>query len=75
MFEKHVNRIIFNDMPRQIDPEKPLFTIGAVADILGIKPRMLRFYEERGLIELHALMEIADCIHFGISMCSPMFNT
>ena len=38
-------------MPRKIDPDKPLFTIGAVADILGIKPRMLRFYEERGLVE------------------------
>jgi len=37
-------------MPRQIDPEKALFTIGAVADILGIKPRMLRVYEDRGLI-------------------------
>ena len=37
-------------MPRQIDPNKPLFTISSVAEILGIKPRMLRLYEERGLI-------------------------
>lgn len=37
-------------MPRQIDPDKPLFTITAVGEILGIKPRMLRTYEERGLI-------------------------
>lgn len=37
-------------MPRRIDPDKPLFTIGAVADILDIKPRMLRLFEERGLI-------------------------
>ncbi|MBD3315363.1 MAG: MerR family transcriptional regulator [Chitinivibrionales bacterium] len=37
-------------MPRQIDPNKPLFTIAAVGEILGIKPRMLRAYEERGLI-------------------------
>jgi MerR family transcriptional regulator/heat shock protein HspR len=37
-------------MPRSIDPSKPYFTISAVADILGIKPRMLRVYEDRGLI-------------------------
>jgi MerR family transcriptional regulator/heat shock protein HspR len=37
-------------MARKIDPKKPLFTIGAVAEVLGIAPRMLRFYEERGLI-------------------------
>lgn len=37
-------------MPRQIDPDKPLFNITAVGEILGIKPRMLRAYEERGLI-------------------------
>lgn len=37
-------------MTRKIDEEKPLFTIGAVAEILKIKPRMLRLYEERGLI-------------------------
>ncbi len=37
-------------MPRAIDPTKPYFTIGAVAEILGIKPRMLRVYEERGLL-------------------------
>lgn len=37
-------------MPRAIDPSKPYFTIGAVAEILGVKPRMLRLYEERGLI-------------------------
>lgn len=37
-------------MPREIDPDKPLFNIGAVADILGIKHRVLRLYEDRGLI-------------------------
>ena len=37
-------------MPRAIDPAKPYFTIGAVAEILGVKPRMLRVYEERGLV-------------------------
>ena len=37
-------------MSRQIDENKPLFTIRAVAEILDIKPRMLRLYEERGLI-------------------------
>lgn len=34
-----------------LHPEKPLFTIGAVAQHLGIKPRMLRFYEEKGVIK------------------------
>jgi MerR family transcriptional regulator/heat shock protein HspR len=38
-------------MPRKIDEDKPLFSIGAVAEVLNIKPRMLRFYEERGLIK------------------------
>lgn len=37
-------------MPKTIDEKKPLFAIGAVAEILNIKPRMLRLYEERGLI-------------------------
>lgn len=37
-------------VPRNIDPSKPYFTIGAVAEILGIKPRMLRVYEERGIL-------------------------
>ena len=38
-------------MPRKIDENKSLFTIGAVAEILNIKPRMLRLYEEKGLIK------------------------
>ncbi|MBD3419017.1 MAG: MerR family transcriptional regulator [Chitinivibrionales bacterium] len=37
-------------MPRKIDSNKPLFAIGTVAEILNVKPRVLRFYEERGLI-------------------------
>ncbi len=37
-------------MPVRIDETKPYFSIGAVAEILHIKPRMLRLYEERGLI-------------------------
>ncbi|MFH1761932.1 MAG: MerR family transcriptional regulator [bacterium] len=37
-------------MTRKLDPDKALFTIGTVAEILGIKPRMLRVYEEKGLI-------------------------
>lgn len=37
-------------MPREIDPNKPLFNIGTVADILGVKHRVLRLYEDRGLI-------------------------
>lgn len=37
-------------MGRKIDEAQPLFTISAVADILKIKPRMLRHFEEKGLI-------------------------
>ena len=40
-----------NDMARKIDENKSLFSIGAVAEILNIKPRMLRLYEEKGLIK------------------------
>lgn len=38
-------------MTRKIDENKSLFTIGAVAEILNIKPRVLRLYEEKGLIK------------------------
>ncbi|MBD3346819.1 MAG: MerR family transcriptional regulator [Chitinivibrionales bacterium] len=37
-------------MPRKLNVNKPYFSIGAVAEILNIQPRMLRLYEERGLI-------------------------
>ncbi len=37
-------------MAWNIDDEKPLFSIGAVAEILSVKPRMLRLYEEHGLL-------------------------
>jgi MerR family transcriptional regulator/heat shock protein HspR len=56
-------------MPKRIDENKPLFAIGAVAEILNIKPRMLRLYEERGLItpsrtegnrRLYSLNDIQD---------------
>ncbi len=33
-----------------IDQHQPIFPISAAADMLGIKPRMLRFYEERGIV-------------------------
>jgi DNA-binding transcriptional MerR regulator len=35
---------------QNIDPDQPLLPISSAADILGIKPRMLRFYEDRGII-------------------------
>ena len=35
---------------QNIDPDQPILPISAAADILGIKPRMLRFYEDRGII-------------------------
>lgn len=34
----------------EIDPEMPLYAIGVVEDILGIPQRILRTYEERGVI-------------------------
>jgi MerR family transcriptional regulator/heat shock protein HspR len=32
------------------DRDKPVMRIGAVADLLGVSPRMIRIYEERGLV-------------------------
>jgi len=32
------------------DHDKPVMRIGAVADLLGVCPRMVRIYEERGLV-------------------------
>ncbi len=32
------------------DLDKPVMRIGAVADLLGVCPRMVRIYEERGLV-------------------------
>lgn len=37
-------------MPRKLNPNQALFSIGAVAEILGVKPRTLRIYEEKGLV-------------------------
>lgn len=34
-----------------IDPNMPLYSIGVVEDILKIPQRMLRFYEEKGVIK------------------------
>lgn len=33
------------------DTDKPVMRIGAVADLLGVCVRMVRIYEERGLVE------------------------
>jgi len=35
---------------QNIDPDQPILPISTAADLLGIKPRMLRFYEERGIV-------------------------
>jgi DNA-binding transcriptional MerR regulator len=35
----------------QIDPDKPLYPIGVVADMLGISKRILRIYEEKEIIK------------------------
>ncbi len=34
-----------------IDPSRPVFRIGAVAELLGVHPRTLRLYEEHGLLK------------------------
>lgn len=34
----------------QIHPERPVFTIGVVSELLGLNPRAIRLYEEMGLI-------------------------
>ncbi len=47
-YNKEKKRILA--VPREIDPNKPLFTIGSVAEILCVKQRLLRLYEDRGLI-------------------------
>jgi MerR family transcriptional regulator/heat shock protein HspR len=35
----------------KIDPDKPLYPIGVVADILGVPQRVLRAYEEKEVIK------------------------
>lgn len=35
---------------QQIDPKRPVYTIGVVSELVGLCPRTLRFYEEVGLI-------------------------
>lgn len=37
-------------MPK-VSPDKPLFPIGVVADMLNIPQRVLRMYEDKGVIE------------------------
>lgn len=36
---------------RHLDPKKGLFTIGVAAEIVGVEPRVLRFYEKHGLLQ------------------------
>ncbi len=33
------------------DPDAPLFTLGVVAELMGVDPQVLRSYDRRGLIE------------------------
>src|SRR5437764_9461425 len=35
---------------RQISLERPIFTLSVAADLLGLHPRTLRIYEEKGLV-------------------------
>lgn len=39
--------------PTGFDPEKPMFTINVVADLLEVHPRTLRIYDEGGLLVPH----------------------
>jgi hypothetical protein len=34
-----------------IDPNKPIYPIGVVAEIIGVHPRTIRVYEQEGLIK------------------------
>lgn len=34
----------------QIDADRPIFTLSVAADLLGLHPRTLRIYEEKGLV-------------------------
>lgn len=33
------------------DPSKPLYTVGVVADLMGVDPQVVRGYDRRGLVE------------------------
>lgn len=33
------------------DPAEPLYTVGVVADLVGVDPQVVRGYDQRGLIE------------------------
>lgn len=35
---------------RQITADRPIFTLSVAADLLGLHPRTLRIYEEKGLV-------------------------
>lgn len=36
--------------PTQITADRPIFTLSVAADLLGLHPRTLRIYEEKGLV-------------------------
>ncbi|RJO63213.1 MAG: MerR family transcriptional regulator [Myxococcales bacterium] len=36
---------------RVLNPDKGIFSIGVVAEMLGLSPRQLRLYEEKGIIK------------------------
>jgi len=38
-------------MPKEINPDKPIFPISVAAEILELNPRTLRIYEEKGIIK------------------------
>lgn len=33
------------------DPDEPLYTVGVVADLMGVDPQVVRGYDKRGLVE------------------------
>jgi len=66
-------------MPKEIDPEKSIFPISVVAEILDVNPRTLRIYEEKGLVKpgrtegkrrLYSMrdIEILEYVHYLIQI-------
>ena len=49
-FDKIYQRIKKGVKMVKIDPNKPLYSIGTVAELIGTHPRTLRVYEENGII-------------------------
>lgn len=64
------------------DPDAPLYTVGVVADLLGVAPQVVRGYDQRGLVtpqrsgsghrrysrnDIHRLQRAIDLADEGVS--------